>query len=409
MILRSRGKRGFSLVELSVILIIVGLMSASALEVYRTYLNEKFKTDVDDRINTKTKNALVSFLTLNRRFPCPADPSMAPDNPYAGFEVCLRNGGETAVGYCGGLPASAAGRTCRVAGNRNTDGVTGNENVLVGSVPYATLGISPQDAIDPWNNKFTYAVSERLTYKDAPGVHGYAENRGVINLRGTSQNSTTGAVSPIANLIGPFGYNSYEFVVFSHGVNGTGAYTYSGGSAPKTPCTGVEADIENCDYDSVFVLADKGSGIMSRKAGAGYFDDQYTLYQVATDEDKWVYFDASSMKTKDTLNVGIGTLTPTQRLHVAGNLKAGDTSAGFDLLGNQFCSLDGECFSPSMVGGVGINCGSSGPSGVMTGIANNDVICAQAVNAAGITPRTCPSGQYITGINSAGVIQCAAP
>jgi prepilin-type N-terminal cleavage/methylation domain-containing protein len=407
MILRQESKRGFSLIELSVLLIIIGLVSASALEVYRDYLNEKFRTDVADRIGTKTKNALVDFVTKNRRFPCPADPSMQPDNPFAGFEVCLRNGGETALNYCGSLPASTPGRVCRVAGNRNTDSVAGNENVLIGSVPYATLGISPQDAVDPWNNKFTYGVSERLTYRDAPGVHGYANLRGVINLRGTSQDSVTGAVSGVGNLIGPAGQFSYEFVVFSHGPDGKGAYTYNG--RLKSACTGVERDVENCDYDSVFVLADNDSGIQSRQAGAFYFDDLNTLYEVATEEDKWVYFDASSMKTKDTMNVGIGTTTPVQRLHVAGNIKAGDTTAGYDVLGSRFCSLDGSCFAASMIGGVGINCGSSGTPGLMTGISSNDVLCAQAVNPTGLTAASCPTGQYITGINPSGVIQCAAP
>jgi len=419
MIRKARVCRGFSLIEASIALIIIGLLATTALETYRKYLNEKFKTDTETRVKTVIYNAMVAFVMKNKRYPCPADPGLDPGHSLAGMEACTLSSNANGACTSTAIYNNGGGKLCRAAGFRNVDGSGGNESVLIGSIPYATLGVSLADSVDPWNNKFTYAVSETITKLNVPGTtFGYlaGQARGVIRLMSKSVNPTTGVVSGLFNDPGgPAGQDSYDFVIFSHGPDGKGAYTFQG--RQRSACTGADLDVEDCDFDATFINAERSTGIQSRSrvpvsGVVPFFDDLETLTAIVTEEDKWIYTSASSISTKTTGFVGIGTQTPTTQLHVAGNVKAGQSVAPAttrDVLADQFCSPDGSCFPAQLIGGSGVNCGTGATSGLATGFEDNNVLCAMAVNPVSIVAGTCPGDGLLTGFDASGNIICQTP
>lgn len=121
---RPSAQQGFSLVELSVVLVILALLSSGlmlGITAQQTVAeNYAVRSQLDNAIE-----ALLGFAIRNGRLPCPA----APDT----------TGAESPVG----------GGNC--------------SNPRDGILPAITLGIQPVDdkgyAIDPWGNPLRYAVS----------------------------------------------------------------------------------------------------------------------------------------------------------------------------------------------------------------------------------------------------------
>jgi hypothetical protein len=118
------------------------------------------------------------------------------------------------------------------------DQVSGPPDVLVGAYPFAALGLSPEDAVDCWGNKFTYAVTTSLT---AETTYAIAGNLGGITMR-------TGMLASATDLT-----TQAAYVIVSHGAQSDGASsrTYSG---TKKNCNSMVSnasvlriDKENCD------------------------------------------------------------------------------------------------------------------------------------------------------------------
>lgn len=399
-----RNTRGFSLVELSVILMIVGLLGAAAMETYRTWLQIKIAGDTESHRNLAT-NALTFFVANYGRLPCPAKPGLLPTDPAAGQEDCLT----TVVGN------GCLSGLCRIDGARDADGDGALDKVLMGSLPYASLGLSIAEGVDGWRNKITYAVTEKLT-----ATATYAEDKGAINIKESVRDSSTGVLPVPTNKantdVGPLSIRSFMFVMLSHGPDGKGAWSYQG--AQITPCGTYNVngyDSENCDGDAEFINADPATGIVNRVTGATYFDDAFTVYKVNRDNDKWSYSTTTSMKNKTGGRVGIGVKVPGADLDVGGNILLEDFEA------NEYCSQNGNCFKAEMVGGSGPLTGASQCGDMaltpprpmlmkgVDGASSNKLDCANVVSTTSVTPSSCPPGQYMKGINATGGIICQAP
>lgn len=115
---------GFSLVEMAVVLVILGFVLAALLLPLQAQRNQLFQTQTENTLEI-AKKALIGFAQTRGRLPCPA----------------------TAVSA--GIEAPAGGGDC---------------TTTVGLLPAATLGIQPTDAngfaIDGWNNRIGYAVTQ---------------------------------------------------------------------------------------------------------------------------------------------------------------------------------------------------------------------------------------------------------
>jgi len=117
----TRHESGFTLVELAVALLIVGLLLASTLMPLSTQLEVRNTADTR-RALEQIREAIIGFAQMNGRLPCPASGAVSAGTAGAGVE-------------------QYNGATC---------------TTLIGVVPWSTLGVSETDL---WGRRITYRVS----------------------------------------------------------------------------------------------------------------------------------------------------------------------------------------------------------------------------------------------------------
>lgn len=195
---------GFSLVELSVVLVILAVIigfGLSAIGAVRT--GSAVATTV--RKQEAIKAALIAYVRNHKRLPCPDRDFASPD------------GVENRVATTGSPPVPDVTRAC-----------SGD----AGLIPYVTLGLAQEAALDGFENLFTYFVSNNvrpaaepnkdwtITSNPATAVRGMtAGNVGNIQLAGEGGQALTSLAVP--ETLG-------VVVILSHGPNGLGARTTKG-------------------------------------------------------------------------------------------------------------------------------------------------------------------------------------
>jgi len=114
-----RKSRGFSLVEIAIVLAILGFVLTIGLKSTGAYLSAERRQTTVARL-AGIDAALVNYVAVQRRLPCPADGTLA-----TGLEART-----AATGVCTAM--------------------------ATGVVPWVTLGLSEGEALDAWNNRITY-------------------------------------------------------------------------------------------------------------------------------------------------------------------------------------------------------------------------------------------------------------
>ena len=194
--IRRHGERGFSLLEMAIVLVIVGLLLGGMLGGLGALQQRQRAAQTEQQL-AEIRDALIAFAVVNRRLPCPAAPATPSTTAGAGLERVPTAGG------------------C-------TGGVTG-------VLPWATLGLPETDA---WGRRFSYRVSAAFA-RQAPAF--------TLASAGDNVVRNTAAVQIALAL---------PAVVVSHGVNTRGSRGPSGALA------GASADAreqENSDADADFV------------------------------------------------------------------------------------------------------------------------------------------------------------
>ncbi|MES2729443.1 MAG: type II secretion system protein [Pseudomonadota bacterium] len=134
-----RTQKGFTLIEIAVVIAILGVVTASGIAVFNNYI----RSDKADKTEIRADRVLDSLSVYAQRYnrlPCPADP--AASVAQAGQE---KNNGR-----------------CFITQNGATTGYS-ISNASTGILPWRALGLSEEDARDSWGRYFTYKPAPHLT------------------------------------------------------------------------------------------------------------------------------------------------------------------------------------------------------------------------------------------------------
>jgi type II secretory pathway pseudopilin PulG len=157
-------QRGVTLIEAALAIALIGIIITPMIALYRAVQEEKKIEITRDRMN-QIVSALSTYAESAGRIPCPSAPD-SPDltPPYAiiGTESVL--GWEKGVTYADTVAGASVTKpigTCTAAADDE------------GVVPFITLDLPYEVALDGWGNYFTYAVSPIFTQdNDASGGPG---------------------------------------------------------------------------------------------------------------------------------------------------------------------------------------------------------------------------------------------
>lgn len=261
---KRRAAAGFSLVEMAVVTLLIGIFLTMGLSAFRATREASAVSQTQTRENA-IKDALIAYLRRNNRLPCADTDFSAPD------------GVENRSATAGTPPVPDTSKPC--AANAN-----------FGVLPYVTLGLARDAAVDGWGNFFGYQVSNAFpteafnpgygigTNYNSPIPAPYRDWTLSANLRsgntGELTINTRNAAGSVVTLT-----TGAVAVVVSYGPNGFGGYTVSG---TRNTLPGSATD----EYQNT--NASGGTTYFSRTrtsddaAPGGAFDD-YVMYLRADD------------------------------------------------------------------------------------------------------------------------------
>jgi type II secretory pathway pseudopilin PulG len=232
---------GFSLVEISVITLIISLLLISVVGL--SSIKEQ-----DDTLKGNIQNieaiekAIQAFYRLNGYIPCPARTSEILTSSNFGIAT----------------DCSVAAGSVAPAGSVIDIGA-GVDQIRIGVVPTRTLSISDKYMFDAWNNRIKYVVVKNLAQTSALFSGYTTATTRVISIIDTS-GTTINEDNP----------QQVAYVLISHGKDGAGASNYSGSLTIPITCSALpNKDTENCNNTNN-IFRDQPSDATS---GANYFDD----------------------------------------------------------------------------------------------------------------------------------------
>lgn len=325
--------QGFSLIEICIVMIVVGLILSGAITQYGVYVHKQ-RIERTNQNLAVAQHSLQQFYERFGRFPCPAGTMSDPARPeYAREADCF---------------SMNKADLAKLSVVKTGDGK--KQEVAIGYIPVKSLGLLEKYSRDGWEKNIIYAVSVQTT-EDKGGLRqGYLYDKGVIKLVDRFE-------SP---LLDP----PALYVLYSGGQNKSANMTTNGGflSCPVNSYEG-----ENCDGDSTFIRE-----AYSEADGQNYYDD-YLIHDrdiiLASDgvlseqiqkliscQNRMAFYDPDNINADDSGCViststrgvcpaghAVGGITSTGQVSCIPNMQSGlcrggETLLGYDDTGNLICS-----------------------------------------------------------------------
>lgn len=219
-----RGVKGFTLLELSIVLLIIGTLVGGAITIFNYSMRQQQIDITRERLKAIQK-ALLDYRQAFYSIPCPA--------PYISNDI-------TASTFGRGETFLATGATCSSVGTYVPSFQVGVTDVYGGGVPVRTLKLPDDYAFDGWGRRFTYFMDSEVANK-------YAFTNSTISTSPAPGDllvkDNTGATVAAKVL----------YVIVSHGENGHGARTRPGAATINAGSTNTNEQ-DNCGCNSSGVV-----------------------------------------------------------------------------------------------------------------------------------------------------------
>lgn len=375
--------RGYTLIELTIVMIVISILVTAGLGALRIYLLDKEHQTTLQRMRVVSEK-VQDFLLKNGRYPCPASLSEPLESSVYGWETeCTA---AATMGHEEGVYVAQGRRAVAEIDAPLTDEekqkTPEKARVRMGAIPVRALGIADDFANDGFGNRFLYAVTENLAARTPDKFEGGAIT--ILDERDRRELK---------------GRGNAAMVILSHGPNQAGAYDKYG--TQVLPCPEEVLESENCDYknatfrNSLRMLGDRQA-----------FDD-YMFFSYSYASPKWqtrynkdndlfnenaalstvsigaIYLaedlkkimeterEKSALAPPDPLAAPALSVTEDQlpRLEIHGNMKLDENFSA-----EKICSEDvKDCFTTSVIAGAGMHCPEK--YSYMTGIRESLTVC----------------------------------
>jgi len=223
-------QNGFTLIELAVVLVIVGILLSSFIGNLATRIENTRKSETIEELK-EIKQALFAYAFVNGALPC-------PDCAVVG-----------------------AGCIASMVGDGKSDPPAGvcSVGIVSGSVPWVTIGIGRSDA---WGTRYRYAVQSD-----------YADETIPFKIDTASPTITIQEPDLVADPTGLTAHalaDNVAAVIYSHGKNGQGGISEAGVARGSIPPTNLD-ELENNDNDYYYYMRTESAP--GATIAGGEFDD----------------------------------------------------------------------------------------------------------------------------------------
>jgi len=193
--------RGFTLLELSIVLVIIAVVVGGGLTIFTNSLQASQFNVTVARMDA-IESALANYAYANGRIPCPSDLLQPLSSATYGVE---------AGAGAGSSPGNATGVCVGASMVPQATFSTSSTSVAEGGIPVRALGLSDDYMYDGWGRRLRYAVDPSMT------------------VAGSFPVSVTGTCSPSTITIQDASHTARTaaavYAIISHGSSGHGGYT----------------------------------------------------------------------------------------------------------------------------------------------------------------------------------------
>ena len=231
--------QAFSLLELSVVMIIMGLIFSGSVSAFQIGMKKAEIKMTNDNINSSYR-AIGDFLQKNKRLPCPSN---------------LSDAVESSDNYGLESRSTNANPSC-TTGN----GVFASGNLVYGAIPTRSLGIPDNHGIDGYGNKIAYIVDSRLTnnYIDSADLPSDLSSEATYGTIGDSSITVSEMLADGSNRQLQ---TDIAIVILSHGANMLGSFALNQTIQATMPISASELDnvinsTSNPSFDTNFTFRD---------------------------------------------------------------------------------------------------------------------------------------------------------